>query len=124
MRAKDLLIATWGSSGPRLVAVPAANAMALSLHVALDHHHEDTSHHPRADVFAAAHGHRHSEVVPDHQHSAPIPEATAVLKAVTGEAEMETLSRGEVKQADALNALDSRAGPPQQLFYSHCSLRL
>ena len=108
-----------------LWAMPAASAMALSLHVALDHHHHgDASHHAAADLLAAAHGHQHREIVPDHEHSAISPAAPTCAPAVWGDAPMGALARPEARSADSLRRVDSRAGPPDRLFYDHCSLRL
>lgn len=112
-----LVVALW--------AMPAASAMALSLHVALDHHHHgDDSHHATADLLAVAHGHRHSQVVPDHEHSATSTEAAAVLRVVPADAPIGTLSSFETRTPDTLRPLDSRADPPERLFTTHCSLLL
>ena len=117
-----LVIALW--------AMPAASAMAVSLHVALDHHaldhhqHGEESGHATADLLAAAHGHQHPEVVPDHEHSATSSEATAVLRVVPGDAPIGTLANFEARTPDTLRPLDSRADPPERLFYTHCSLLL
>ena len=99
--------------------------MALSLHVALDHHHHgDDSRHATADFLAAAHGHQHPEAVPDHEHSATSPEAAAVSRMVPGDAPIGTLSAFEPRTPDTLRPLDSRADPPERLFTTHCSLLL
>ncbi len=112
-----LVVALWG--------MPAASAMVLSLHVALDHHHHsEESHHATADLLAAAHGHRHPEVVPDHEHSATSAEAAVVLRVVPADAPLGTLANLEARTPDTLRPLDSHADPPERLFYTHCSLLL
>lgn len=109
-----------------LWAMPAASAMALSLHVALGHHHHhgDTSHHAAGDLLAAVHGHQHRDIVPDHEHSAISPEAPTGSTAVWGNAPMGALQRPTARNADTVRWVDSRAGPPDRLFYDHCPLRL
>ena len=122
-----LIIAVW--------AMPAASSLAVARHVALDHrtldHHEHDRHHhseesgaETADLLAAAHGHRHPEVVPDHEHSATSAEAAAVLRIGPGVAPIGSLLKLEARLPDTLRALDSRADPPEHLFTTHCSLLL
>ena len=117
-----LIIALW--------AMPAASALTVSLHVVLDHHALDhhrrgeESGHATADLLAVAHGHRHPEVVPDHEHSATSAEAAVVLRVVPADAPLGTLANLEARTPDTLRPLDSHADPPERLFYTHCSLLL
>ena len=112
-----LVVAVW--------TVPAAGAMALSLHVALDHHHQgEAGEHTAADLLAAAHGHRHPEVVPAHEHSATFAEAPSCLEAAPGLAPIAVQSIRTARTPDVLRLIDSRASPPERLFSTNCSLRL
>ena len=117
-----LVIALW--------AMPAASAMTVSLHVAIDHHaldhhrHGEESGRSTADLLAAAHGHRHPEAVPDHEHSATSAEAAAVLRVLPADAPLGPPANFEARTPDTLRPLDSRADPPERLFYTHCSLLL
>jgi hypothetical protein len=108
-----------------LWVLPAADATALTLHVALDHHHgEAADHHDAADALAATHGHHHHELVPDHEHSLLVPGAAATLNVLPCQVPRAALARSDTRDADSLRAPDSRAGPPELPFYSLCILRL
>ena len=112
-----LIIALW--------AMPAASSLAVGLHVALDHHHHGEERGDETtDLLAAVHGHRHPEVVPDHEHSATSADASAVLRIVLEESPNGSSSKLEARTTDTLRDVDSRADPPERLFTTHCSLLL
>ena len=112
---------------------PGVGALAVGLHVALDHgggHHDhgDPGHASVAFeelVAAVAHGHHHRVDVPAHEHPAYLESAPglssgscAALAATAGIAGAADHGHGEP-------AADShRRPPPGPLFRAHCSLLL
>lgn len=111
-----LLLALWTG--------PTGYAAALTLHLALDHHgHDDASHRAAADQLAASHGHRHPEIVPDHQHPATIPEGTVGPQMSALQTPVPETLNAEVGPVRR-QTFEPRARPPDRLFYAHCSLLL
>lgn len=115
-----LLLAVW--------LAPGASALAVGLHLALDHHDHPGEAHERALsdlVQAATHGHRHPPAVAEHDHelwigrapaTGPGPGPVAIVPSTTSPAHHLAERRG----------LDTSRwrGPPLPLFAAHCSLLL
>lgn len=115
---------------------PGVNALALGLHVALDHHdHADgrTGENEEHDISlaevaqAAVHGHHHSVVAASaHEHRATVHGAgSAPCQSSTSLAIFPTIASAEALiEGSRAPARTVRRGPPDPLFTRHCSLLL
>lgn len=126
------------ASGQRLLSavvllawtVPAAGALGLSLHVALDHHaaHGGRCTSELSDLLrAAVHGHHHdTDAAPVHEHDvsveAPAPAVRSVPLAAAVPAP--SASPPPSRAARPLRPDSPRRAPPGPLFAAHCSLLL
>jgi hypothetical protein len=109
---------------------PGMGALAVGVHLALDHHGAHGAEHERevSDlVRAATHGHHHdAEAAPSHEHDArvgrvaPIPRRGPSLVAVLPSPAAATAAGSQWPRADRT----LRRGPPVPLLTAHCSLLL
>ena len=108
---------------------PGASALALSLHVALDHHgrehQDDPLPHTDELILATVHGHHHAELASEHEHSAALEKTPTVRRAP----KVSTLAAGAsnvVPASAPSDTTDARLlrAPPDPLFCTHCSLLL
>ncbi len=113
---------------------PGAGALAVGLHLAMDHHGPHGSHGAAehgleiSDLLqTAAHGHHHpdAEAAPAHDHDATIEGAGSRLRpSAPGIAVLKSASPEIGLSERALAGGSLRRGPPRSLFTSHCSLLL
>jgi hypothetical protein len=108
---------------------PGAGALALSLHLAFDHHPSGTAGHDPVHanelVLASLHGHHHAEVAAEHEHSAALEKSPTVRRvpkfiglAAGGSSTVPASVPGDTTDARLLRAT------PSSLFRTHCSLLL
>ena len=103
--------------------------MALSLHLAFDHHGGrlagDGPPHGAELVLATLHGHHHAELTSEHEHSAALSKSPTVRRApkVIGLAAGASNAVPNSAPGDTTDTRLLRA-PPDLLFHTHCSLLL
>ncbi len=115
-----LLLAVW--------LAPAASALAVGLHLALEHHEHEGRSHDLADLArAAAHGHHHPpSAEADHDHELLVHGRVPATKPGSGPAAVlpPTLCLGDALAERSGLESPRRRGPPLPLFTAHCSLLL
>jgi len=109
---------------------PAASALAVGLHLALDHHPGDGRAGDQSAAIelamAAVHGHRHDlEAVPNHEHPAPVAGGPSVHASAPAAADPPPTGRVPRLAGSGAGLLSpARRGPPTLLYQTHCSLLL
>lgn len=108
---------------------PGACALAVGVHVAMDHRREEGGHLSRlfAELaLAVVHGHHHhAAVAPDHEHPAAVDNAAEARTSTMPFAFVrEAVSVVPSRDSDTAFPLKHRRGPPDPLFRAHCSLLL
>ena len=109
---------------------PAMGALALTLHLALDHHGPRAGHH-QSDVsellWAAVHGHHHDvETGPVHEHDVRLDGGAPGVRTVSPPAAdlPPSTYAPSGRSAKSLPDGSPRRAPPQPPFASHCSMLL